>query len=166
MIMRVGYYKEIPGLSCEKQREELQSKDCGLIVGNGIASLLRAVEAGDFVVVCSLAVFGSTPATAVKAALEIKAKATELVVLDQGIDTSREEHRLFFQHAAAVAGIGAESAKPKRRGGKPKADPSAIANAVGMYQSGEYKISEITAATGISRATLYRNIPEANAEDG
>ena len=133
--MRIGYYKEIPGLSCEKQREKLQSEDCDLIVGNGITSLLRTVEAGDSVVVCSLAVFGSIPATAVKTALEVKAKATELVVLVQGIDTSREEHRLLFQHAVAVADIGAKSAKPKRRGGKPKANPSAIANAVGMYRS-------------------------------
>ena len=45
-------------------------------------------------------------------------------------------------------------------------DPSALANAIGMYQSGEHKLSEITAATGISRSTLYRNLPKGGDGDG
>ena len=42
----------------------------------------------------------------------------------------------------------------------------ALANAIGMYQSGEHKLSEITAATGISRSTLYRNLPKGGDGDG
>ena len=49
---------------------------------------------------------------------------------------------------------------------KSKVDPSALANAIGMYQSGEHKLSEITAATGISRSTLYRNLPKGGDGDG
>lgn len=57
-------------------------------------------------------------------------------------------------------------AKPGHTGGKSKVDPSALANAIGMYQSGEHKLSEITAATGISRSTLYRNLPKGGDGDG
>lgn len=110
------------------------------------------------------------PASAVRAALEIGAKAAELVVLDQGIDTSKEEHGAFFQHAAAIMGVDEDRkghrAKPGHSGGKSKVDPSALANAIGMYQSGDYKLSEITAATGISRSTLYRNLPKGGDGDG
>lgn len=105
-----------------------------------------------------------------RAALEIGAKAAELVVLDQGIDTSKEEHGAFFQHAAAIMGVDEDRkghrAKPGHSGGKSKVDPSALANAIGMYQSGDYKLSEITAATGISRSTLYRNLPKGGDGDG
>lgn len=168
--MRVGYFKDVPELRAEKQREELQAQECELILGGGIASLLRAIDAGDLVIVCTLSVFGSTPTAAIKAALEVKAKAAELLILDQGIDTSKEEHRLFFQHAAAIMSVGAKrsdaSLKQKHTGGKPKVDSSALANAIGMYQSGEYKMSEISAATGISKSTLYRNLPKGGDADG
>lgn len=67
-----------------------------------------------------------------------------------GVDEDRKGHR----------------AKPGHSGGKSKVDPSALANAIGMYQSGDYKLSEITAATGISRSTLYRNLPKGGDGDG
>lgn len=67
-----------------------------------------------------------------------------------GVDEGRKGHR----------------AKPGHSGGKSKVDPSALANAIGMYQSGDHKLSEITAATGISRSTLYRNLPKGGDGDG
>ena len=133
--MRVGYCRPPAGHGPNKQREALEAAGCELVVDSGIASLLGSVDAGDVVVVASLGALGSTSASAVRAALEIGAKAAELVVLDQGIDTSKE-------------------------------DPSALANAIGMYQSGDYKLSEITSATGISRSTLYRNLPKGGDGDG
>ena len=148
--MRVGYCRPPAGHGPNKQREALEAAGCELVVDSGIASLLGSIDAGDVVVVASLGALGSTSASAVRAALEIGAKAAELVVLDQGIDTSKEEH----------------GAKPGHTGGKSKVDPSALANAIGMYQSGEHKLSEITAATGISRSTLYRNLPKGGDGDG
>ena len=164
--MRIGYYKDIAGLNAGKQKETLQAKECELLVEGGIASLLRSVGEGDVVVVATFGVFGATPASAVKAALEVKAKAAEVIILDQGIDTSKEEHRLFFQHAAAIMGVGAGKRKPAKghTGGKPKVDPSALANAIGMYQSGDYKMEEIIKATGVSKSTLYRNLPRGDGD--
>ena len=150
--MRVGYCRPPAGHGPNKQREALEAAGCELVVDSGIASLLGSVDAG------------------VRAALEIGAKAAELVVLDQGIDTSKEEHGAFFRHAAAIMGVDEDRkgsrAKPGHTGGKSKVDPSALANAIGMYQSGEHKLSEITAATGISRSTLYRNLPKGGDGDG
>ena len=167
--MRVGYCRPPAGHGPDKQREALEAAGCEFVVGSGIASLLGSVDAGDAVVVASLGALGSTPASAVRAALEIGAKAAELVVLDQGIDTSKEEHGAFFRHAA-IMGVDEDRkgfrAKPGHTGGKSKVDPSALANAIGMYQSGEHKLSEIIAATGISRSTLYRNLPKGGDGDG
>ena len=71
---------------------------------------------------------------------------------------------------AAIMGVDEDRkgsrAKPGHTGGKSKVDPSALANAIGMYQSGEHKLSEIIAATGISRSTLYRNLPKGGDGDG
>ncbi len=153
-----------------KQRRCWRRLAASLVVDSGIASLLGSIDAGDVVVVASLGGSGSTSASAVRAALEIGAKAAELVVLDQCIDTSKEEHGAFFRHAAAIMGVDegrkGPRAKPGHTGGKSKVDPSALANAIGMYQSGEHKLSEITAATGISRSTLYRNLPKGGDGDG
>lgn len=168
--MRVGYCRPPAGHGPNKQREALEAAGCELVVDSGIASLLGSIDAGDVVVVASLGALGSTSASAVRAALEIGAKAAELVVLDQGIDTSKEEHGAFFRHAAAIMGVDegrkGPRAKPGHTGGKSKVDPSALANAIGMYQSGDYKLSEITSATGISRSTLYRNLPKGGDGDG
>lgn len=168
--MRVGYCRLPAGHGPNKQREALEAAGCELVVDSGIASLLGSIDAGDVVVVASLGALGSTSASAVRAALEIGAKAAELAVLDQGIDTSKEEHGAFFRHAAAIMGVdeGRKGlrAKPGHSGGKSKVDPSALANAIGMYQSGEHKLSEITAATGVSRSTLYRNLPKGGDGDG
>ena len=157
--MRVGYCRPPAGHGPNKQREALEAAGCELVVDSGIASLLG-----------SLGALGSTSASAVRAALEIGAKAAELVVLDQGIDTSKEEHGAFFRHAAAIMGVDegrkGPRAKPGHSGGKSKVDPSALANAIGMCQSGDYKLSEITSATGISRSTLYRNLPKGGDGDG
>ena len=154
--MRVGYCRPPAGHGPNKQREALEAAGCELVVDSGIASLLGSIDAGDVVVVASLGALGSTSA--------------ELVVLDQGIDTSKEEHGAFFRHAAAIMGVDEDRkgsrAKPGHTGGKSKVDPSALANAIGMYQSGEHKLSEITAATGISRSTLYRNLPKGGDGDG
>ena len=160
--MRVGYCRPPAGHGPNKQREALEAAGCELVVDSGIASLLGSIDAGDVVVVASLGALGSTSASAVRAALEIGAKAAELVVLDQGIDTSKEEHGAFFRHAAAIMGVDED-----RKGSRAKpGHTSALANAIGMYQSGEHKLSEITAATGISRSTLYRNLPKGGDGDG
>lgn len=159
--MRVGYCRDLPGLAADEQRRRLLADGCGSVVSGGIASLLGALGPGDVAAVASLSALGSKPASAVKAALEVEARGAGLAVLDQGIDTTWEEHRLFFRHAAAVAGVGADRPKAAAHsGGKPKTDPSALAKAVGMYQSGEYKMSEIVEATGVSKSTLYRNLPK------
>ena len=78
------------------------------------------------------------------------AEAAEKIAAIMGVDEDRKGSR----------------AKPGHTGGKSKVDPSALANAIGMYQSGEHKLSEITAATGISRSTLYRNLPKGGDGDG
>ncbi|MFR1638123.1 MAG: hypothetical protein ACLSVD_02535 [Eggerthellaceae bacterium] len=119
--------------------------------------------------VASLGALGSTSASAVRAALEIGAKAAELVVLDQGIDTSRrstgrssgmpppswastrtgKDLRQAQAHRRQVEG------RPQRPGQRHRHVSERRAQAV-----------EITAATGISRSTLYRNLPKGGDGDG
>ena len=54
---------------------------------------------------------------------------------------------------------GLEAARARgRKGGRPKSDGGKVSTALKMYDSKLHTIAEITKATGISRATLYRAI--------
>ena len=57
------------------------------------------------------------------------------------------------------AGLQAARARG-RKGGRPKADEKKVELAVKMYKSKDYSIKEIVEATGVSQATLYRNLKE------
>jgi len=45
--------------------------------------------------------------------------------------------------------------------GKPPLPDSHFTEAIEMYKTGEYKIKEITSATGVKKATLYRRLKQA-----
>ena len=54
---------------------------------------------------------------------------------------------------------GLSSARARgRKGGRPTVSQKALKTAFKMYHSKEYSIGEIVKATGISQATLYRNL--------
>lgn len=45
-------------------------------------------------------------------------------------------------------------------GGRPRVAKEPVAEALGMYDTGQYTVAEITRETGISRATFYRNLKQ------
>ncbi len=54
---------------------------------------------------------------------------------------------------------GLSSARARgRKGGRPKKDDADIERAVKLYKSESYTITEITLMTGVSKATLYREL--------
>lgn len=48
--------------------------------------------------------------------------------------------------------------KKKNDSGRPKTNPADLERALKLYHSSEYSFKEIQAMTGVSRATIYRNI--------
>lgn len=101
----------------------------------------------------------------------------DLVVLDQGIDTSTAVGRMFFQILGAIAefehalmsertmnGLAAARARGRTGGQKPKLGPRQVKLARQMYEeTGEdgkrrYTVAEIAAEFGVARPTVYRHL--------
>ena len=58
---------------------------------------------------------------------------------------------------------GLESARARgRKGGRPKSDPTKVADAVKLYHTKLYSLKEIVRMTGVSQATIYRNLKTDN----
>jgi DNA invertase Pin-like site-specific DNA recombinase len=101
----------------------------------------------------------------------------DLVVIDQGIDTSTAVGRMFFQILGAIAefehalmsertmnGLAAARARGRTGGQKPKLGPRQVKLARQMYEeTGEdgkrrYTVAEIAAEFGVARPTVYRHL--------
>ena len=108
----------------------------------------------------------------------------DLVVLDQGIDTSTAVGRMFFQILGAIAefehalmsertrdGLAAARARGRTGGQKPKLTPRQVALARQMYdETGDdgnrrYTVAQIAAEFGVTRPTIYRHLAKLPAAD-
>ena len=101
----------------------------------------------------------------------------DLVVLDQGIDTSTAVGRMFFQIIGAIAefehalmsertmdGLAAARARGRTGGQKPKLGPRQVRLAREMYDETDedgkrrYTVAQVAAEFGVSRPTIYRHL--------
>jgi DNA invertase Pin-like site-specific DNA recombinase len=104
----------------------------------------------------------------------------DLVVLDQGIDTSTAIGRLFFQIIGAIAefehalmsertrdGLAAARARGRTGGQKPKLGPRQVRLAREMYDElgpdgkRKYTVAQIAAKFAVRRPTVYRALERA-----
>ena len=105
-------------------------------------------------------------------ATDICAGASIKSLRETWLDTTTPQGNLLFTIFAGLSQFerdlirqrtkdGLEAARARgRNGGRPKASSSKIETALKMYDSKLHTIADITDATGISRATLYRAIEE------
>ncbi len=107
----------------------------------------------------------------------LQARGVDLVVIDQGIDTSTPVGRLFFQIIGVIAefehalmsertmdGLAAARARGRTGGQKPKLGPRQVKLAREMYEeTGKdgkraHTVAQIAAELGVSRPTIYRHL--------
>jgi DNA invertase Pin-like site-specific DNA recombinase len=140
-------------------------------------ALLSANRAGDQLVVTKLDRLGRSLEHLIELSNQLQAKGVDLVVLDQGIDTSTAVGRMFFQILGAIAefehdlmsertmdGLAAARARGRTGGQKPKLGPRQVQLARQMYdERGEdgkrrYTVAQIAAEFGVTRPTIYRHL--------
>ena len=140
-------------------------------------ALLSANRAGDQLVVTKLDRLGRSLEHLIELAKQLEARGVDLVVLDQGIDTSTAVGRMFFHILGAVAefehalmsertreGLAAARARGRTGGQKPKLGPRQAALAQAMYdETGadgkrRYTVAQIAAEFGVTRPTIYRHV--------
>lgn len=144
-------------------------------------ALLTAGRAGDQLVVTKLDRLGRSLEHLIELSRHLEAKGVDLVVLDQGIDTSTAVGRMFFHILGAIAefehalmsertmdGLAAARARGRTGGQKPKLGPRQVRLAREMYDERgadgkrRYTVAQIAAEFGVARPTIYRYLDAAN----
>lgn len=196
--MRIGYGRvSTRDQHPEAQRDALTAAGCDQIFLDKASgklarrpeldkALLSANRVGDQMVVTKL----DRPGRSLDHLIELAAKrlaaaGEDLVVLDQGIDTSTALGRMFFHILGAIAefehalmsertmdGLVAARARGRTGGQKPKLGPRQVKLARQMYdelgQDGKhrYTIAQIAAEFGVTRPTIYRHLSKLPAPGG
>jgi DNA invertase Pin-like site-specific DNA recombinase len=136
---------------------------------------LMVARGGDQLVVTKLDRLGRSLEHLISLAKGLQEHGVDLVVLDQGIDTSAAVGRMFFQILGAIAehalmsertmdGLAAARARGRTGGQKPKLTLRQARIAQGMYEETgpdgkrRYTVAQIAAEFGVTRPTIYRHL--------
>jgi DNA invertase Pin-like site-specific DNA recombinase len=193
-VMRIGYGRvSTRDQHPEAQHDALTAAGCEQIftdkASGKLASrpaldkaLLSASRPGDQLVVTKLDRLGRSLEHLIQLSGELERRGVDLVVLDQGIDTSTAIGRMFFHILGAIAefehalmsertrdGLAAGRARGRTGGQKPKLGPRQVALARQMYDERDgdgrrrYTVAQIAAEFGVTRPTIYRHLGPAPA---
>ena len=139
--------------------------------------MIAANRKGDQLVITKLHRLGRSLEHLIELSKVLQDRGVDLVVLDQGIDTSTALGRMFFHILGAIAefehalmsertvdGLAAARARGRTGGQKPKLGPRQVKLASEMYdetgQDGKrkYTVAQIAAEFGVTRPTIYRHL--------
>lgn len=189
--MRIGYGRvSTRDQNPDGQRDALEAAGCDQILidkaSGKLASrpaldqALMVARSGDQFVITRLDRLGRSTKNLLDLSDRLKEKGVDLVVLEQGIDTSTAAGVLFFTIIGAIAqfehslmverthdGLAAARARGRTGGQKPKLKPRQIRLAQEMYdETGpdgkrRYTVQQIAEEFGVSRPTIYRHLEKA-----
>lgn len=188
-IVKIGYGRvSTRDQHPDAQRDALAAAGCDQIfldvVSGKLArrpeldkALLSANRAGDQIVVTKLDRLGRSLDHLMELSSTLASRGVDLVVLDQGVDTSTAVGRMFFHILGAIAefehalmsertsdGLAAARARGRTGGQKPKLGPRQVGLAAAMYAERgpdgkrRYTVAEIAAEFGVTRPTIYRHL--------
>jgi DNA invertase Pin-like site-specific DNA recombinase len=138
---------------------------------------LLVARTGDHLVVTKLDRLGRSLEHLIGLSKDLQARGINLVVLDQGIDTSTAVGRMFFQILGAIAefehalmsertrdGLEAARARGRTGGGRPKLTARQVRVAREMYDElgldgrRAHTVQQIADEFGVTRPTIYRHL--------
>ena len=136
---------------------------------------LLVTRAGDQLVVTKLDRLGRSLEHLIGLSRNLQGRGVDLVVLDQGIDTSTAVGRMFFQILGAIAehalmsertmdGLAAARTRGRTGGQKPKLTPrqariaQEMCDETGADGKRRYTVAQIAAEFGVTRPTIYRHL--------
>lgn len=141
----------------------------------GLDDMLSRLREGDTVVILSFDRLARSTKQLLEYVEMFNEMGVDLISLHERVDTTTPQGKLFFTVSAAFAEFersiikqrqaeGIAVAKEQgRMKGRPKVDPDKLEEAMALYGSGQYSVRRIQAITGVSSATIYRELNKANA---
>lgn len=141
----------------------------------GLDDMLSRLREGDTVVILSFDRLARSTKQLLEYVETFNEMGVDLISLHERVDTTTPQGKLFFTVSAAFAEFersiikqrqaeGIAVAKEQgRMKGRPKVDPEKLEEAMALYGSGQYSVERIQAITGVSSATIYRELNKANA---
>jgi DNA invertase Pin-like site-specific DNA recombinase len=146
------------------------------LVANHRKTGLAELRAGDTLVVTKLDRLGRSLQHLLELSAALQERGVDLVVLQQGIDTSTPTGRLFFQiigaiaeferelnHERTVDGLAAARARGRTGGQKPKLTPSQVELVREAYDARDCTVAQVAADFGVTRSTIYRALAQTEA---
>lgn len=140
-----------------------------------LAALLDHLRPGDVLVTTKLDRLARSVSHLVELSADLAARGVDLVILDQGIDTTTPSGRLMFNLLASIAeferdlirdrtraGLTAAAARG-RKGGRPVVCTPETVEAARTLMAGGMSVSAAARQLGVHRATLHRHLPTAHA---
>ena len=135
-----------------------------------LTKLLAHIDEGDTVVIESLSRLGRSTKDLIELVELFQKRGVQLVSLKESIDTSTSTGKLLFTILSALAqferdviadrtreGLNAARARG-HNGGRPRVDQRKVAQALKLYETGQYTMKEIEELTEIKKSTLYRSL--------
>ena len=131
--------------------------------------VLQQLRTGDVLVITRLDRLGRSAKDLLNIVSELERLGVQLEVIEQRIDTSTPEGKLFFtmvagfaefEHAMMAArtrdGLAAARARGRVGGRKPKMSAARVAEARRLYDERNMTVQQIADLFGVSRPTVYR----------
>ncbi len=179
--MRIGYARvSTEDQRLDRQEDALRAAGCEKVFlekASGmkddrpeLARMLALLRKGDSVVVVKLDRISRSTKHLIEFSQKFDEMGVDFISLGDAIDTTTPMGRFFFRVMASIAELerdmiaertkgGLKAARVRgHKGGRPRASAEAIERAAKMYEAGNFSISEITEAAGISKSTFYRYV--------
>lgn len=137
-----------------------------------LEKMLDRMTEGDTVVIESLSRLGRSTKDLIELVELFEERGVHLVSLKESIDTSSSTGKLLFTLMSAIAQFERDTIADRTReglkaararghfGGRPKFDEEKVRQAIKLYNTKQYTLTEIEELTGVKKATLYRNFPK------
>ncbi|MBN9653882.1 recombinase family protein [Halobacillus sp. GSS1] len=135
-----------------------------------LSRCLDALRPGDTLIVYKLDRLARSQKQLQDIAYTLEENDVELVSLREKLDTRTPMGKAMFGMIGVMAELerdmirerttaGLKAARARgRRGGRPKADPQKVSQALELYDEGTLTVPEITKETGISKALIYKEL--------
>lgn len=178
--MIIGYARvSKPEQNLERQMDQLHAYGCEKVFSEKVSSRLKErpefermldqIREGDTIIISELSRASRSVRELLTLVDLLKSKGANIKSLKESwIDTTTPQGQLMFTIFAGLAEFEREQTRQRvmegltaarargRNGGRPSVDNKKVEMALKMYDSKNHSISDITAASGISKQTLYK----------